>query len=132
MFCGAVSVTWVNSECHSYRARVCALSAQYSEKRKLTKDDRWVEGNAKLIVTFLERVIRIPWVLDGAVIAIDPGPKEDTTKIGEILTCVRHHRIDTEDMKGLLGQHRKQITEIGRDVEDGRTHFDLSKQQLTK
>jgi hypothetical protein len=48
----------------------------------------------------------------GAGIATDPGLKEDTTKIGEILTCVKHHGIDTEDMKGLLGQHRKQIMEI--------------------
>jgi hypothetical protein len=71
-------------------------------------------------------------MLRGVGIAIDRGPKEDTTKIGEILTCVKHHGINTENMKGLLGQHRKQITEIGQDVEDARTHFDLSKQQLTK
>jgi len=51
-------------------------------------------------------------VLGRAGIAIDPGPKKDTTKIGKILTCVRHHGIDTEDMKGLLAQHRKQIMEI--------------------
>jgi len=72
------------------------------------------------------------WGGGGAGIAIDRGPKEDTTKIGDIVTCVRHHRIDTEDMKGLLGQHRKQVMEILRDVEDARTHFDLSNQQLTK
>jgi hypothetical protein len=63
-------------------------------------------------VTFLGRVVGSLWVLGGAGFAIDPGPKEDTTKIGKILTCVRHHRIDTEDMKGLLGQHRKQVMEI--------------------
>lgn len=63
-------------------------------------------------MTFLGRVIGSLGVLGGAGIAIDPGPKEDTTKIGEILTCVSHHGIDTEDMKGLLGQHRKQILEI--------------------
>jgi hypothetical protein len=86
----------------------------------------------KVETTFLGRVSGILWVLRGVGIAIDPGPKEDTTKIGEILTCVKQHGIDTEDMKGLVGQHRKQIAEIGRDVEDARTHFDLSKQQLTK
>lgn len=63
-------------------------------------------------VTFLGRVIGSLWVFGGGGIAIDLGPKEDTTKIGEILTCVRHHGIDTEDMKGLLGQHGKQIMEI--------------------
>jgi len=51
-------------------------------------------------------------VLGGARFAIDSGPKEDTTKIGKILTYVRHHRIDTEDMKGLPEQHRKQVMEI--------------------
>jgi hypothetical protein len=85
-----------------------------------------------LKTVFLERVTRVLWVLRGVGITIDPGPKADTTKIGEILTCVRHHGIDTEDMEVLFGQHRKQITEIGRDVEDARTYFDLSKQQFTK
>jgi len=51
-------------------------------------------------------------MLGGTGFAIDPSPKEDTTKIGEIVTCVGHHMIDNEDMKGLLGQHRKQVMEI--------------------
>lgn len=64
-------------------------------------------------MTFLGGVVGSLWDVGGGIgIAIDPGPKEDTTKIGEILTCVRLHGIDTEDMKGLLGQHRKQIMEI--------------------
>lgn len=109
MFCGAVGVTWVNSECESYHVRVGALSTQYSEECKLTKGDRRVAGIQSWTWRFWEELLEVCRCWRGAGIAIDPGPKEDTTKIGEILTCVRHHGIDTEDMKGLLGQHQKQI-----------------------
>jgi hypothetical protein len=40
VFCGAVSVTWVNSECESYLARFGDLSARFSEECKLTKGYR--------------------------------------------------------------------------------------------
>jgi hypothetical protein len=133
MYCGSVSVIWVNRKCEGYLARTAALLAQCSEKCKRTMGGRPEGlGKAKLKVAFLGGIYGVLWVLVGRGIEIDPGLKEDMTKIGEILTCGRHHGTETEDMKPLFGQHLNQITDTVQDVEDSRSHFDLSKQQLTK